>query len=62
MWDLCPGIVSKGTAAEEYFHQSNDSIRQRIWTERIEPYIDEPVYEVRIHIFQPQPVQRQQLV
>ena len=31
---------------EDYFRLSKDPITQRVWKERIEPYIDDPVYKV----------------
>ena len=37
-------MVVKGTAYEFFFSQSDDPTRQRIWTERMEPYFDRPDY------------------
>ena len=31
---------------EDLFRYSKDPIMQRVWKERIEPYIDEPIYTV----------------
>ena len=37
-------IVMKGSFTESVFRHSKDPIKQQIWKERIEPYIDEPIY------------------
>ena len=39
-------IVLRGSMHEDHFRHSNDSIIQRVWEERIEPYIDDPIYTV----------------
>ena len=39
-------MVVKGTAYEYYFRNAanDDLVRQKIWKERMEPYIDDPDY------------------
>ena len=37
-------MVVKGTAYEFYFRNSDDPTIQRIWTDRMKPYIDSPNY------------------
>lgn len=37
-------MIPKGYIYEDYFRYSEDPIIQKIWTERIEPYIDDPNY------------------
>ena len=34
----------KGTAYEYFFRNADDPTKKRIWTERMEPYIDIPNY------------------
>ena len=41
-------IVTKGTFMEDYFRDSNEPTRQKVWKERIKPYIDQdPAFLVR---------------
>ena len=43
-------MLVKGTAYEDIFHHSDDPILQRIWNERMKPYMEEPNYPtVLIH-------------
>ena len=37
-------MLVKGTAYEFQFRNTEDPIKQRIWNERMEPYIDLPSY------------------
>ena len=39
-------IVRKGSLHENHFRFSKDPIKQRIFNERILPYIEDAVYEV----------------
>ena len=40
----------KGSFHEDYFRDSKDTLRQRTWRERVEPYIaDDPVYRVTMY-------------
>ena len=39
-------VVAKGTIGEYEWRDAIDPVKQRVWNERILPYLDEPVYEV----------------
>ena len=40
-------IILRDSVHEDHFRLSKDLITQRVWEERIKPYIDDPVYRVR---------------
>ena len=39
-------VVRKGSVTEQYFRETSDAVKQKIWIERILPNINDSIYKV----------------
>ena len=44
---LIKQLLTHPGGSRTYFSRSNDTLKQKIWRERIEPYIDDEIFKVK---------------